>query len=488
MITWMQRHKKWLVITIWISTIAFVGAGFVGWGSYDYSKQGGVVAVVGEREVSVEEFQQEYSSLYDQYARIFGSSFNNEMAEKLNLKDAAYKQVLQKNLILSYADSLGLDVTNEDIAKELVKYQAFLKDGKFDKPTYLKVLAQNRTTPAVFEESLKRGILLTKVQDLFVVSPNSVEVANLNKLLFLEDDISMKVLDASNITVDVKEEDVKKYWEQNKNAYMSEVEYEVKLTKVPLMSSNASDEDIKKHYDKFRIDYKKEDGKIKSLEEAKADVIKDLDKKFSKKESLKKYLKVKKGEVTLDKTATYTEATLPFNQENTTKIITSKVGDLIKPFFENNEYIIIQLVKKIDSKPLSFEKAKAAATVAYTAVAKDKKLNDMANEQLKTFKGTKIKGVTRESIDKISSLEAQDAAKFLNDLFSSTAKEGMVKLNDKVVLYRVDNSKLGTYDKTKDEAVKATLTQLQDQELMQNLVKDLENTYEIQSSIDVIKE
>ena len=43
MITWMQRHKKWLVITIWISTIAFVGAGFVGWGSYKYGTQGGVV-------------------------------------------------------------------------------------------------------------------------------------------------------------------------------------------------------------------------------------------------------------------------------------------------------------------------------------------------------------------------------------------------------------------------------------------------------------
>ena len=45
MITWMQRHKKWLVITIWISTIAFVGAGFVGWGSYEYGKQGGVVMI-----------------------------------------------------------------------------------------------------------------------------------------------------------------------------------------------------------------------------------------------------------------------------------------------------------------------------------------------------------------------------------------------------------------------------------------------------------
>jgi len=39
MITWMQTHKKWLIITIWIATIAFVGAGFVGWGAYSYGKK-----------------------------------------------------------------------------------------------------------------------------------------------------------------------------------------------------------------------------------------------------------------------------------------------------------------------------------------------------------------------------------------------------------------------------------------------------------------
>ncbi|WP_245821627.1 SurA N-terminal domain-containing protein, partial [Campylobacter vulpis] len=27
MLTWMQHHKKYLVVTIWISVIAFVGAG-----------------------------------------------------------------------------------------------------------------------------------------------------------------------------------------------------------------------------------------------------------------------------------------------------------------------------------------------------------------------------------------------------------------------------------------------------------------------------
>ena len=176
MITWMQRHKKWLVITIWISTIAFVGAGFVGWGSYEYGKQGGVVAVVGDREVTVEEYNQEYSNLYDQYSRMFGSMFNNELAEQLKLKDAAYRQLLQKNLIMAYGNSLGLDVTNEEVARELVKYQAFSKDGKFDKETYIKVLAQNRMTPKVFEESLKRNLLLQKVQTLFQLNPTANEV------------------------------------------------------------------------------------------------------------------------------------------------------------------------------------------------------------------------------------------------------------------------------------------------------------------------
>ncbi|MFY9081633.1 SurA N-terminal domain-containing protein, partial [Aliarcobacter butzleri] len=118
MITWMQRHKKWLVITIWISTIAFVGAGFVGWGSYDYGKQGGVVAKIGDREVTVEEYQQEYSNLYSQYSRMFGDMFNNQIAEQLGLKDIAYNQVLQKNLFMAYGDSLGLDVTDEEIARE----------------------------------------------------------------------------------------------------------------------------------------------------------------------------------------------------------------------------------------------------------------------------------------------------------------------------------------------------------------------------------
>src|SRR5574344_2707017 len=134
MITWMQKHKKWLVITIWISTIAFVGAGFVGWGSYSYGSKGGVVAKVGDKEVSVEEYQQEYSNLYNEYSKMYGPMFSKELASQLKLEDIAFKKLLEKNLIMAYGDSLGLVATDEEVAKELIKYEVFQKDGKFEGP------------------------------------------------------------------------------------------------------------------------------------------------------------------------------------------------------------------------------------------------------------------------------------------------------------------------------------------------------------------
>ena len=395
MITWMQRHKRWLVITIWISTIAFVGAGFVGWGSYDYGKQGGVVAVVGDREVSVEEYQQEYSNLYEQYSKMFGTMFSKELAEQLKLKDVAFRQVLQKNLILAYADSLGLDVTNEDIAKELVKYNAFLKDGKFDKDTYVKVLNQNRTTPKIFEDSLKRNLLLQKVQVLFELNPNNVEVENLSKLLFIEDDISIKILNSKDVKVELNNDELKKYWEENKNSYMSEVSYNLEIKELPLISSNSKDEDIKSHYEKFKSDYKYADGKIKSLEDAQEQVKKDLDEKFTKTEALKVYLKLKKDEEKFENKITYTDSTLPFSNENNTKILETKEGEVVKPFLENNKYLIVKLNKKNASQPLTFEQSLVSVTKDYEKVMKTKKLEELATTQLKDFSGTNILGVTR---------------------------------------------------------------------------------------------
>ena len=86
MITWMQRHKKYLVVTIWISTIAFVGAGFVGWGAYDLNRdRAASVAKVGHRTISVQEFQSAYANHYNFYNNLLGGKLTQEQAEQMGL-------------------------------------------------------------------------------------------------------------------------------------------------------------------------------------------------------------------------------------------------------------------------------------------------------------------------------------------------------------------------------------------------------------------
>ena len=105
------------MITVWISTIAFVGAGFVGWGSYDYGSSSSSVATVGKKEVKVADLQSEYNTLYNKYQNAFGQNFNQEMAKQFKLEDAAYNAVVQKFIFLNYAEELGLYITDKEDIK-----------------------------------------------------------------------------------------------------------------------------------------------------------------------------------------------------------------------------------------------------------------------------------------------------------------------------------------------------------------------------------
>ena len=123
---------------------------------------------------------------------------------------------------------------------------------------------------------------------------------------------------------------------------MSEVSYDLQYKEIPVLSSNSTQDEINAHYEKFKIDYKHADGKIKSLEEDKDQIVKDLDEKFTKTEALKIYLKVKKDEEKLESTISFKESQLPYSADDNTKILESKEGEIIKPFVQDNKYVILK--------------------------------------------------------------------------------------------------------------------------------------------------
>ena len=122
-----------------------------------------------------------------------------------------------------------------------------------------------------------------------------------------------------------------------------------------------------------------------------------------------------------------------------------KLLDVIVNFLKKDKYFIVKLAKKNLSQALTFEQATSLVTKDYEKVMKSKKLEELATSLVKDFKGIDISTVSRDSVNKIVGLEQKEAGKFLNELFSSTSKEGMVKLEDKIVLYRINNSKISDY-------------------------------------------
>jgi len=221
MITWMQRHKKWLVIVMWISTFAFVGAGFVGWGSYDYGSSSNNVATVGKKEIKIADLQSEYNALYNRYQDTFGEAFNQEFAKQFHLEEAAYDAVIQKFILLNYAEDLGLYITDKDVAKRLVEIPSFIKNGKFNKDIYISVLKQNQTNPTDFEHQIRQDLLLTKIQTILNINITKMELKNVALLNSLQDKVSISIIKTDDTKVNSSTDQVKMYWSENKENYSS---------------------------------------------------------------------------------------------------------------------------------------------------------------------------------------------------------------------------------------------------------------------------
>lgn len=480
----MQRHKRWLVITIWISTIAFVGAGFVGWGSYSYGQKQGTVAVVGDREISLGEYQREYSFLYEQYAKMFGKQFNQEIAKQLNLADMAYNLTVQKNLILAYADELRLDVTDEDVIKELMKYKEFQKDGKFNKDAYVQILMENKTNPTEFEEGLKRDLLLQKMESIFKITPSLKEIDLISNILFIEDNLNITVLNSNDFNVNVSKDALKKYWEANKNNYMSSISYELETQTVNLAKKELSADEINDYYSKFKTDFRKKDGTIKTVEEAKEDIVKEILLQDTKKEALKLYIDLKKDKATFANKEVVFQNDLKYSLEDIKLIDEAKEGEVLKPFLYNDHYVIVKINKKFDAKPLEFNDAYSMVESDYLITEKQIQLAQKAQETLKNFQGQNIGYVNRTSTDKIPGLDENEAREFLSKLFAATEPKGMIELGDKMALYKINDVRFMKITQEEKDAVLSTLTNLFNNELMTNLIKNLENKYEIQSSLE----
>ncbi|WP_294966492.1 peptidylprolyl isomerase [Sulfurimonas sp.] len=486
MITWMQRHKKYLIITIWISTIAFVGAGFVGWGQYSYGDKAGAVAKVGNVEVTMGELQKTYSNLYAQYNKMFQGNFDEEKAKSFGLQSQALKQLTEQALIINLALSYDLEINDTELLNELKNQEYFFKDGVFNKEVYKQVLSRNNMSIKEYEDDVKKQLLIQKALKLLPVDVSKNELDIVNSILRIADRINYKILSDEKIKVDTSDAVLKPFWEARQQDFMHEVTYEVKYIKQERLSNKYEDSKINDHYTANKTHFKDVEGKLLPLEGARSSVIIELDEKATKDAALRAYIAYKKGKLASDVevlSEVISTSKNPFGAEALDKISKlSLVSPYLKPIIVKDEYYTFELVKVNPSKAKSFEEAKQEILPMFVSEQKKMKLLELAKNSVSTFTGTTTDFVTNADAAKITDMNIEDANEFLIALFSSQDKRDFISLkNGNIVLYNILEQKL--LDKTNID-IDNPIVRLKSAMFNEGLIKNLKNKYKTEIFIE----
>ncbi len=479
MIEWMQKHRKYLVITIWISTIAFVGAGFVGWGAYSFNKSSSSIAKVGNRDVSLKELQQAYSTAYNNYNNMLGGNFTKEKAKELHLEQMVITNLINETLLLNYADDLGLKALDEDVENELKNEKAFQVDGTFNINAYNRVLRNIGTKPTDYENGLRRTILLQKVSKVLDIPAKKELVQAMGSINLIQDKISTKTISVLPDSIKVSDEELKKFWGPIKDNFKTIKSYDIVSEFIPSKNITLEDKELKEFYEESKYNYTDKDGKIKKYEDAKEEASKALKIKKAKKIALKKYLKIKNKEDKLTKNETIknTNKSYPIDQ-----LTTANPNDVLKPFRYNDGYKVVQLIKTNLPKPKSFKQAKIEVENIYKAKKANEELVKKAKDELHVFKANDAKYVSRDIKKPINGLTLQESRLFVNQMFDINKNKNYIVLGNKAVIYEITEQKL--LDNKREIEMKKELTkvarELQNNQIMINLLSELRKQYKIE--------
>ena len=478
MITWMQRHKKYLIITIWISTIAFVGAGFVGWGQYSYGDKAGAVAKVGNVEITMGELQKSYSNLYNQYSQMFQGNFDEEKAKTFGLKSQALKNLTHQALVINLANSYDLEISDTELLQEIRTQEHFFKDGVFDKEMYKQLLSRNNLSIKDYEADVKKELLIKKALKMIPMQTTESENKIVDTLVSISDKIEYKVLSANQISIDTSDKLIKSFWETRQNNYMTEVSYDVNYIKQAKVSKEYDEAVISEYYNDNKTHFKDSEGKILNPTEANYKVIQELNAKETKKEALRSYIAYKKGKLENAEvlTSTISASNNKFNQDVIEKILKLiSASPFLKLILIEDEYFTFELVKINLLKTKIYEEAKSEVLPLYVSEQKRIKIEELANSSVGTFKGTVTDFITATDTNKISDLDTSKASEFLSKLFTSKKRRDYITLESgDIVMYNILEQKLLNKTNTNQNN---SIVRLKSAMFNEGLIKNLQNKY-----------
>lgn len=164
MLNILRKRAQSFVIQAIVVLIAVV---FVFWGvGSNLNNNRNAAAVVNDVEIPFQEFQQSYDRTVDVYRQQFGGQVPEGFFENLGVKNQVLNQLIEAELLRQGAEDIGVMISKEETQRRIQEMPVFQEEGQFLMSRYKDVLSQNRMTPTSFEAGLQSDMMTGKIVDL----------------------------------------------------------------------------------------------------------------------------------------------------------------------------------------------------------------------------------------------------------------------------------------------------------------------------------
>ena len=421
MITWMKNKNKFVVTVMAITTFAFVGVGFVGWGSYQFGASSGTIAKVGSIDITYAQFRLAYNNVYSFYAQMMGGQVPEENNAQIN--DMAYNTLVDRAYFLNLAQDIGLRINDEEIFQSLSRTPQFQENGRFNQEIYLRALSDQGIKPLDYEENLRNTLAIEKLYSLFNFPSNAFETLANDAPSLIANKFQMRFIMKDLLDIEISDDELKAFWQENQNRYMDTTKYDVNYIEVKASEFDANDEEINAYFAKNNDQFVKSDGALKSLEEAKDEVFLAVQLKKARKQALKQRLDFKKGNSQGQSLGLIDDQSDQLPKLVLEDLARLNKGKFSKPILANDSYFVLQIKDIIAPKPLAFIDAKSLARVDF----KDQKTQTTAIAEAQAlikgdFEGIESDFITRSNATQLAQnpligISEQEASNFLEQLF-----------------------------------------------------------------------
>jgi peptidyl-prolyl cis-trans isomerase D len=265
----MRRHKNWLKWSLAIVVVAFVALyipSFMDSPSLDGASPYGVVATVEGQDITVARFRRVYQQQMQAYRNAYGGSMDERLLKQLGVDQRIVQQLIEEEAALAEARRQGIAASDAEVRARILALPAFQENGHFIGNERYRQLLQMQNppiNPGEFEEEVRRGVLLEKLQgaltDWITVGDGAVtdEFNRRNEKVKLA--VVAFPADKFKDTVAVTDADIAAHFETKKDTYTIPEKRKIKYALIDLQTirqrTTVTAADVQRYYDDNQQQY-----------------------------------------------------------------------------------------------------------------------------------------------------------------------------------------------------------------------------------------